>query len=635
MTRPSLSQEQQRIVHCGDGAWLVLASAGSGKTRVLTERVRYLLEQKEDRHFSVLCLTSTNKAANEMRERLEGVPKLKERAYLGTFHEFCLNKILRAKHHLLGLPVLPHLFDENDQKKVLEEVLALDTDYLMRDAKGKSARLVEVQNRISQWKQHFFQPIEKDPKILSYISDYDTLMQNQHAMDYDDILLYANRVLYEFPAEARLYSRLYRYVMVDEAQDMNALQYELVKKICQQENHGNLMLVGDPKQAIYGFNGGDTKYMEKVFKEDFPVETLALKMNYRSSQAVLKMANHIRPNGPLPKSYFHGYAEVRAFQYENQEAEWVLGKIKDFEKNGGYEETVEEDAKRREERVPIGLKDIAVLVRNRYVLNTLMDLLENDDNLKGRFYVRRGTAHFKPESDLIKVFDLGLYLLTNPMDKLHLRELCRMLRVDSHTDHLEQGSLPDVLLSLAVLPGNIEPYKGRLLEAWQFIRENPTRLDLALVKLEGIQFTEAADAIEKQVQGDLHELRLLWRRYLLSSSAGSHSLSGFRYFLALNGNESPTDGLTLATIHTVKGLEFEIVFVMGVNEGVLPDFRAKTDKAIEEERNNAYVAISRAKKQVYLTYPLWRDTSFGRRGQAPSRFLNDWPHSGDTTARLT
>jgi len=640
MKRYELSDEQRKIAfhnNC-EGSVLVEASAGSGKTRILTERVRYLLTEHKDKFFSVLCLTFTNKAADEMKERLMGIPKLDERAYIGNFHEFCLTKILRTRFGEIGLKELPHIFAEEDQKKIIEEVIysndRLKAKYEFPDTNEKER--ARKQRELLSKGLNFISEAKRNLTILpddetswnnwgtdnTYLyQEYNRRLINQNAMDYDDILLYAYRILNERPATSGLYRRSYKYIMIDEAQDLNYAQYQILKTICGTEQK-NVMMVGDPKQAIYGFNGSDPKYMQRYFVEDFGAERKEIKHNYRSSKKVLELAQQIQPNGGIGTNYFEGISQVKSFENEATEADWIVKKIKEWMQTGQYEEPG------KEIKEVIHLKNIAVLARTKYVFKTLMDKLEAEPDLKDKFHLRKGIERFEPDSILIKVFDLGLRILVNPYDVLHYRQLVNELRL-TDIDGNGNGNRLETMLSLSRYSSEVlnQNAIAVLVYLWEKLHNNPKWLGEAIHHLDKHLKAQTLDVSEEEaLKGnfDLAELRKFWTTFTRKEADENQNIVNFRYFIALNGSKENKDGLTLATVHTTKGLEFEIVFLMGMSEGVFPDFRATHEPALKEERNNAYVAVTRAKRAIYITYPKNRMMPWGETKPQPvSRFIKE------------
>lgn len=635
--KQELSKEQREIAFFKDceEALLVKASAGSGKTRILTERVRYLLTEKQDKFFSVLCLTFTNKAADEMKGRLEGVPKLKERAFIGNFHDFCLSQIIRKQRHEIGLNTMPHIFDEDDKKKIILEVITQRDDLKAmyafpnieypKDKAKKQRELIEKcidfisngKRKLITIPEHITEWENWGERNTFLYKNYNEILQSQNAMDYDDILLYAYRILTERPAVANIYRRSYKYILVDEAQDLNFAQYQILRAICG-ETHKNVLFVGDPNQAIYAFNGANIKFMLEDFVYDFKAAEKEIPHNFRSSTKVLELAHHIRSNGGMPNNYFEGIREIPSFfDDEQSEAAWVIAKIKEWQQKGYYEE--------KELKIPIGLENIAVLARNRYVLKELMTQLDADKVLKNQYFLRKGSERFEPDSQLIKAFDLGLRILVNPLDILHFNQLLQELGLSKKINN----NRLDTLLSLNQAE-NLTPEQTELLnilvKVWTNLKSNPKLVDNALKEIEQfVNNSNFADEEKLKIDYDIKEFKKLWIGFLKNTPSENQTLANFRYFLALNGVDENKKGLTLATVHTVKGLEFDIVFLMGMTEGVLPDYRAKKDKELAEEKNNAYVAVTRAKKCIYVTYPKSRIMPWGdRKLQYISQFIRDF-----------
>jgi len=629
--KQQLSEEQQKALEAfikDKKAVLVEASAGSGKTRILTECVRRLITEEKDKFFSVLCLTFTNKAADEMKERLSDIPKIKERAFIGTFHEFCLERILKVRRHEIGLEQLPHIFDDNDRRKILVQVFlensAFEEDYQHLESKKQEQKLTDYLKLISEAKRELVRQPEKEKPNWNYkehllYKEFNERLQSQNAMDYDDILLYGHRILTSREANASLYRRQYRYILVDEAQDLNYAQYQIISAICG-ETHKNVMLVGDSKQAIYGFNGASSDFMKVNFKNDFNPEIIKVENNYRSSNAVLALANSVRKNGGIGQNYFEGQKEILPFENEEKEAKWIIEKIKHWLNKGVYEE---EGKELKEE---IKLENMAVLARNRFIFKELITQLENDEQLKNQFYLKKGLDKFVPTSTLIKVFNLGLRVFVNPSDVLHFNQILNELGLSN----LETNQKINLLLSLNqknTTKINQKQLDILVNECWQPLNKDYKLLGKILEKLQStIQDTTFFESEKERemIASEIQEILSYWKDFIRSMSYDNQTLQNFLFFLAMNGSNKTQKGLTLATVHTVKGLEYEIVFLMGMNEGVFPDYRAKTEFQKEEERNNAYVAITRAKRCIYITYPLNRKMPWGTdKKQEKSSFLND------------
>lgn len=634
MNKVVLSKEQEEIVfyNDGEGAILVEAAAGSGKTRILTERVRFLLTEKIDKFFSVLCLTFTNKSADEMNERLKGIPKLSERAFIGNFHEFCSN-IIRSRYTDIGYSSPPHIFDDTDCKKILEEVLLgnpiLKEIYSFPDIKNEIERnkkqrskLFECGDFISTQKRNLIDDIPEfeidyngwGEKTTLLFQDYNRRLREQNAIDYDDILLYAYRILLR-SSVANIYRRTYQYILIDEAQDLNFAQYSIIKTICG-ENHKNVLMVGDPKQAIYGFNGSSPIYMQECFVDDFGAKRKAIKRNYRSSTAILTLAEQIQPNGGVGSNYFDGIAELNEFENEQSEAVFIVSEISKWLKKGFYHEP------NNEIKEVLSFKNIAVLGRNKFVFSNLIQLFDEDEILKNRYYLKKGFEKFEPESLFMKLFDLGTRILVNANDNLHFRQIEDLLKIEfpKKSDNLES------LLSFSH-QSNDNIGLNLQIKFWNHLKNNPKSLGWVIEQLKHLLISDEFKEKEteaKQFSFDIDQLEKLWLIFIRKENPDNQSLANFRYFLALNNTKETKDEITLATVHTTKGLEFEIVFLIGMNEGVFPDYRANNESLLNEEKNNLYVAVTRAKRALYITYPKKRLMPWGtEKSQTISRFLKN------------
>jgi DNA helicase-2/ATP-dependent DNA helicase PcrA len=606
--------EQQHVITTLDGAMLVTASAGSGKTGVLTERIRTLVEQRTGK---ILALTFTNKAADEMKERLN-IPNLEERVFIGTIHSFCLD-VLRSRIHVLGFTTMPHIFElEQDRLSIVRQVLE-DNPPLQRFFLGKSEKeqqkllrncldLISEQKRLLRVPQNDeIQTMSEERQIL--FREYEAILTSQNAMDYDDIVLNTHRIFTERPSIAELYRRIYRYICVDEAQDLNYAQYQLVRALCGNE-HKNVLMVGDINQSLYGFNGSKPKYMTEDFKRDFHATEIRLTRNYRSSQKIVQAANSLIPNAMKDVAIaLEGEFTVVSCEDEKTEAEWVRHTIQDLLQQKTHADIQGE----------ITYESFAVLARNRYVLNHITEQLQKHEI---PFHYKHGNALSTFDSDLIQAFDLGTRVLINPLDRIHAKRLCEILGVNIDSIDIQPSrSGLDVLRSFGHgnLPESI--YTG-LFRAWETLEKHQTDIPSALAVLkDSVQNNRtmlngniAETSVQQEyaaIEADICSWKTLWGKYCRSSSQEQRSLQHFRTVLALGQvslHEEQQDGVALGTVHAFKGLAAEIVFVIGMNEGVFPDYRAikKGGQALAEERNSLFVAFTRARRILYVSYPRHR-----------------------------
>lgn len=629
-----LSPKQQEVVERADGAALVLAAAGSGKTRVLTERIRSILAIKKG-HFKILALTFTNKAATEMKERLADIPDLADKAFIGTIHAFC-QMLLEAHGQTIGLARTPVILErEVDRLAVLEEVI-LNNAVLRQFYHNKPSErerrkwLYDLLAAISAQKRQLTGFPDSNSEFSSEEEElvyrlYCERLSSQGSIDFDDILLLAYRILTEQAHVAQLYSRIYRYICVDEAQDLNFAQYALIRILA--AANGNILLVGSPNQAIYGFNGSDAHFMLEEFPQDFTVARYELKENYRSSKAVIRAANMLFPHNVMADpacAPIQGECRLESLPNEELEAAWVVAKIKVLlaaEKHSDIE-------------TPITAKSMAILARNRYVFSAVEKKLKEE---KVPYYYKRSSTESVLESDFVQCFDLGLRIIVNPLDRLHWGQLCHLLGcnrvVEKGTNGIEQ------LTALSSLLGDEWKQKySALLAAWSSVANDANSFGRCIEQLQkffkdgATTKTVTTDDTEKAlVVADFNFLNENWRNYLYSTQAEMRTLGHFRNQISM-GLTTPLDerdGIALATVHSVKGLEYEIVFLIGMTEGTFPDYRAVKlgGKALEEEKNEAYVAITRARRLLYITYPQTRVMPWDKANntctkQEPSRFLD-------------
>jgi DNA helicase-2/ATP-dependent DNA helicase PcrA len=625
----NLSPKQREIVEAPVGHMLVLATAGSGKTRVLTERVRFLLER--DRLDGVLALTFTNKAADEMRERLKGIENLDRRTFVGTIHGFAQSIIEKHGRHI-GYDRMPHIFerDEDRGRFIVEAVNAYAPGVQEASASYGGAgnqervRVAEWLGKISQLKRSLYtdEQIEAhypSDNTLLIFREYNALLRQQGGVDFDDLLVLAYRILTEMPSVAGLYARSYPHVCIDEAQDLNNAQYQLIRALCLSRAE-SLLMVGDPNQAIYGFNGSSADYMTKLFISDFRPTTFKLLENYRSTKQVLRLAVALKPGShDVGTAPLLGRAELYAAEDESDEARWICDRIQELR-----------DLKTHPEiEGIITLEKMTVLARNRYVFKALQEELGTRGLLS---HLKRGPGAPVFESRVGRLVDLTLRVILNPLDMLHFLELCSVLSIDPVEEVTADKILDRWATMLTVGTTELGPYVPTVINLMkQENQNNQPNLERVLAPIrtkliDGKDSGFAAEEVEPALN-DLDDLRDHWDRYVHDlPSAASLSLTAFRNAMAMGKTHPETvpDGLALSTVHTMKGLEKDIVFLMGMGQGTFPDYRAVEAGGAKllEEKNNAYVAITRARRFIYISYPKTKKMPWGNsRPQQPSVFL--------------
>ena len=626
----NLSPSQRRIVEAEDGHYLVVASAGSGKTRVLTERVRHLLAVRQIRS-RILALTFTNKAAEEMRQRLSDAPDMADRTYIGTIHSFC-QTILEAHGSAVGYPMMPAILErESDRIAMLEEVFNQSPElaqYLKRYDMPKKRRdfLYGVLARISAIKRDLeeFGRISAgdvvSPEDTQVFHEYQRHLSSQGVIDFDDILLLAYRILSERPGIASIYHRTYRYLFVDEAQDLNSVQYALLRILGEQAT--SVMLVGDPNQAIFGFNGSSKDYMLTAFPEDFKAETVELRENFRSSRAVIRAANALYPGSIDVNAAIEGSVKVEALPDEGAEAKWVADRICELLAAGAHPDI----------EGPITPQRIAVLARNRYVFSPLQDCMEKRAIAH---HIRNPASGPDLESSIGVAFDLGIRVIVNPRNQLHHAELRRRLGAPARQAGATATAIDLLEDACAHAADSHRHITDTLLTAWRAIHADPNAFSHGMDLLESplkARNPNTDDSNDEQwlAMGDLRFLRTIWANYSRATPKDSRSLAQLRNQMATGSimPQSHSNGVTLATVHASKGLEYDVVFIMGWVEGCFPDYRAVRagSAALTEEKNDAFVALTRSKRLLYLTWPMTKLMPWDKENpvtQRKSRFLEE------------
>lgn len=614
-----LSSDQKRAVDHTSGALLVVAGPGSGKTRVLTERIRRLLEEEKG-HFQILALTFTNKAANEMTERLQDIPNITERAFIGTLHSFCM-EVLAKRGKPVGIDGLPQIFSASqDRRSILTRAINDDPELLHRlklagDHKEQVKRIDSWLRKIIQYKSQLLRSIEIDDEIDRKIFEgYQAELRASGAVDFDDLLLLAYQLFEERPKIADFYRRLYRFICIDEAQDLNGAQYGVLRALCGEE-YKNVMMVGDKKQSIYGFNTADPRYMDE-FTNNFDAKVIELHENFRSSRAVVEAAKRLDSSylADVDKLPIKGTVELLIGADEDDEAEFVLQKISELCKNGHPD--VEE---------PIRLESCAVLGRTRYTLLKIEEKLR-EQNLP---YYKQLKADHESESDLAIEFELCLRLLVNPKDQLHLDVLQKKWGIESLGQKAKDTRAFSGIEFIKQLASQSIDKKANVITkaASSLLGSNGMiRMSDALNVLDEYGKNSADEDDKRAVWEDIKVLRGEWNRFLRVERASANDLASFLTHMALGTMQQPRqDGLALLTVHSSKGLEFDVIFVVGMSDGTFPDYRANQNgKTKAEEKRNAFVAVTRSKRLLYLSYPKSKIMPWGSPcNQMPSPFLKD------------
>jgi DNA helicase-2/ATP-dependent DNA helicase PcrA len=604
MQQINLSSKQQEIVGLNDGAFVILASAGSGKTRVLTERIKRLSESPDGK---ILAITFTNKAAAEIRERLGTNDKIKKNVFVGTFHSFC-QSILELRFKLLGYAKMPHIFeDDSDRieliKQAIKSVPYFDSIYNDLEPKKKNEYTYNALQFISTVKREVLtaEELAEDSENNEFRYLYETyqdILKSNNAIDFDDIIRLVYELFTNNESVANLYQKSYSYVCIDECQDLNKLQYYLLKSLCGNVIK-NVMMVGDPNQAIYGFNGSASSYMQNDFVGDFHATEITLEENYRCSKSVIEASNVLMNLNVEAVNYvIPGLFEIYQASSENDEAQFVLNEIQKLLKLKSHEDIEGE----------ISFDKISILGRNKFVFKHIEELLVRDDI---PFYYKSGNAGTKFSSTSMKIFDLFFRVKINPLDKLHQKRLEDILKVN------DINNLQDLKSSNFPFASNIKSV---------FDEVSIENIHLKINDLRNVFENASLEDDEKKMTIDeLNDFSNQLTQYKKQNS--KPSLQGFKSALALgltNNSSNKETGICLSTVHTMKGQESEIVFIIGMDDGTFPDYRAinKGDEELQQEKNNSYVAFTRAKRFLYVSYPKKRLMPWGDcKTRVISRFL--------------
>jgi DNA helicase-2/ATP-dependent DNA helicase PcrA len=596
----------------------ILAGAGSGKTLVLTKRIERILSTTS-RGEKVLALTFSNKAADELRERLLEVyppDELRDKAFVGTIHNFCLALVIR-RGSSIGLPSDLHVFESYSDRmavfsEAVEAVPVAKSRFANMPGRDGSVAIRQLFDEmgVAERDRDKRAGFLSDPYRRMVYDEYRARLLAQHAIDFDGILSYATQILLERPSIAKLYQRVYRHICIDEAQDLNYSQYLAIRALAGETS--SITMVGDPNQAIYGFNGSSSKILTEEFPHDYPdTKVCRLLNNYRSSASVLRAAQSIEKTFEIHQQlHFAGRVECRSFADEKDEASWVADKIRELIDRG-----VPDDGSR-----PIEPREIAVLARNRYALNSLPHELER---LRVAFHTRFSSSDAdQNESDLFRYFHLGLRLIVNPNDRLHLDQLNQDLFEGERAP-----SFPEIMRMDGSYDGLSPESSDALRNAWTLLEEGDGfRFQAVLDLFESLCANPGAFASDDDrsiVTEDLNAWKLRWLSYRKGTLPAERSLPGLLRAVALGAatTRERRAGVTLSTVHMAKGLEFEAVFIMGLNQGTFPDYRASTGEKLEEERHSMFVAITRSRRYCYLTRPERRLMPWGEeRRQVESEY---------------
>ncbi len=627
----NLNSAQKEAVQHTEGPLLVLAGAGSGKTRVLTHRIAYLLERGVS-PWNILAITFTNKAAREMRARVESLlPAQKSHdLWVSTFHSACL-RILRREIHALGYDQNFVIYDDADQQTVLKECLKeLNIDDKRFSPRSISAAISGAKNNLLDAEEYDAQAFDYSEQVAARVYKlYQQKLIGNNALDFDDLLVLTVRLFQQFNNVRTYYQDRFKYILVDEYQDTNHVQYVLVNMLAQR--HRNICVVGDPNQSIYGWRGADISNILS-FERDYPeAKIVKLEQNYRSTQIILDAANAVIAQNAEAKEMnlwtALGRGERIDLQYcedERDEAFYIVRSIR---------QGIDQGRK---------YKDFAILYRTHAQSRAIEESLVTA-NIPYSIVGGVGFYQRKEIKDLLAY----LRLVVNPNDAVSFRRIINVPKrgigpasVAKIVEWAEQNNL-NLIATLARineipgLSGKVRQAAAALADMFTNLHQQTEFLSVTELVEEVLQQSgyrgelEAEETVEARTRlENLKEFITVSQEYDRSTEEGR--LEDFLAFLSLVTDQDKynetDDTVSLMTLHTAKGLEFPVVFLAGMEEGVFPHMRSlDSQHELEEERRLCYVGITRAKAKLYLSHCFCRNL-FGRsQNNLPSRFLSEIP----------
>ena len=613
----NLNEMQKEAVIYKDGPLLILAGAGSGKTRVLTCRIAYLIKEYGVNPYNILAITFTNKAANEMKDRITNLIG-KTNITASTFHSFGV-KILREYDNakILGYNKNFNIMDSDDTLTLIKKI----TKDLGFDPKTFSPYMIK--NKISSCKNEYVMPEDykafvcssEDDVIYKIYSKYEDTLKQNNSVDFDDLLILPIKLFIEHEDILEKYQERYKYILIDEYQDTNKVQYMLTKMLC--KKYRNICVVGDVDQSIYGFRNADYRNILNFEKDYKDGKTIYLEQNYRSCKTILDAANSVIKNNKERKeknlwsnkdigdkiSYYRAYDEV-------DEVFYCLKKIKELINNG------------------VPYSDIAILYRTNAQSRVFEDVLLRENipyKVIGSFYF----YNRKEIKDLISY----LKLINNQDDNLSLTRAISVPKRgigEKSIRNLEEESIFYKASMFDCLKSDKElEFKNLILDLKSKVSE-VTLTELIEIVLDKSGMKEALKK-EKTLEADirlenLEEFKSITKNF--EEKEGLISLEDFLLEISLVADKEEykddPNRLTLMTVHQVKGLEYPYVFIVGLEEGIFPHRNSmNSESEMEEERRLMYVAITRAMKKLYITNAKKRMLYGEEKNNIPSRFINE------------
>lgn len=617
MNIDNLNDKQKEAVLYNDGPLLIIAGAGAGKTKTLTTKIAYLIEEKYATPYNVLAITFTNKAAKEMKDRLYAMlGDVAKKIQVSTFHSFGL-KLLRENFELLGYDRNFVIMDSDDSLTVVKKIIKdLGYDPKVYNPKAIRNKISSCKNEMISAKAYERYAVSDYEQVIHKIYEkYEDKLYQNNSVDFDDLLLLPIKLFKENPDVLERYQDLYQYILIDEYQDTNQAQYILTKLIS--EKNRRITCVGDDSQSIYSFRGANYKNILN-FEKDYPdAKTILLEQNYRSTSTILDAANQVIKNNSQRKDKKlwtdRGTGEkikyYRAYN-ERDEAQYVIRKIKELV-NKGTE-----------------YKDIAILYRT----NAQSRVVEEEMLKENLPYRVIGSFYFYSRKE-IKDLIAYLRLIHNSKDNISLLRVIntpkRGIGLKTIENLTSKADEEGISIYDAINSGKELEFKNTI-EKLKIVAEDLTLTELIdkVLDASGMKKElESEQSLESEVRlENLEEFKSITKAF--EEKEGLISLEDFLLEISLISDveeyKDDPNRISLMTVHSVKGLEFDNVFVIGMEEGIFPHMNSLMENmALEEERRLCYVAITRAKDNLHLVNAR-RRTLFGKEQVNPvSRFMSE------------
>ena len=628
-----LNDKQYEAVINTDGPCLVIAGAGSGKTKVLTHKIAYLMQEKDIKPWNILAITFTNKAANEMKERVEAlVGDDAKDMWIGTIHSICV-KILRRFIDRIGFDHSFVIFDTSDQRTLIKECLK----DLKIDDKMFTDRIVQFE--ISNAKNDMKEPEEYEAmvkgdyrreKIASVYNLYQRRLKENNAIDFDDIINYTIKIFKENDDVLDYYTNKFNYILVDEYQDTNKSQFTLIRLLA--KAHGNITVVGDNDQGIYSFRGADISNILNFEKDFKGTKIIKLEQNYRCTQNILNAANSVIKNNEVKYK--------KKLWTENEEGALPTFHVSDDEYDEGRYIVEEINHLRREEYYKYS--DFAILYRMNSQSRAIEEILGREAI---PYKIVGGLKYFERKE--IKDIIAYLRLINNTSDNLALKRIINEPKrgigktsLDKIQAISEQTGIPMYqIIKEADQYGLSRVYSNaqgfiEVIEDLISKKDEYTITELIKHTLKETGYTKALED-ENSIEAEnrienLEEFLTIAVQFEEEEADNDLStfLEGITLSSDIDGMDEEEESVTLMTLHSAKGLEFPVVFLVGMEEGIFPGYKSIGEpKELEEERRLCYVGITRAKNNLYLTCSRQR-TMFGSTSCNPvSRFVKEIPEN--------